>query len=202
MMLQLSRLSSIESEQVEQKNECSCINILQESAIKLNSLHYIPYYRSFSSCWSFSTAVLLQILSLEKLVSSDQPSSVQVRRASGPQTTTVSSQRPSVSDSPLTPSTPPPPVDASTLSLQHRDGEPYSASPLRSISNLSTCMSSSQKHLPHKESTHSLASDISLPVATLELQQRLRQLQKYIIPNSMLLVIHCLTFVGLGSGIL
>uniref|UniRef100_A0A8C9YXM4 Extended synaptotagmin 2 n=1 Tax=Sander lucioperca TaxID=283035 RepID=A0A8C9YXM4_SANLU len=91
--------------------------------------------------------------------------------------------RRSASDSPLPPPTPPPPIDASTLTLQHRDGEPYSASPLRSFSNLSTCMSSSQKHLPHKESTPSLASDISLPFATLELQQRLRQLQNGSAPS-------------------
>uniref|UniRef100_A0A7N6BZD6 Extended synaptotagmin-like protein 2b n=1 Tax=Anabas testudineus TaxID=64144 RepID=A0A7N6BZD6_ANATE len=123
----------------------------------------------------------LRILSLEKEVSSDQPSSssVQVRKSSVPQTTTAPSQRPSASDSPL----PPPPIDASTLSLQHRDGEPYSASPLHSTSNLSTCMSTSQKHLPHKESTPSLASDISLPFATLELQQRLRQLQNGSAPS-------------------
>ncbi|XP_032359998.1 extended synaptotagmin-2 isoform X3 [Etheostoma spectabile] len=115
----------------------------------------------------------LRILSLEKQVSSDQPSSVQVRKSSVPQPTPAPTQRRSASDSPLPPPTPPPPMDASTLNLQHRDGEPYSAS----FSNLSTCMSSSQKHLPHKESTPSLASDISLPFATLELQQRLCQLQ-------------------------
>ncbi|XP_058482791.1 extended synaptotagmin-2 isoform X1 [Solea solea] len=118
----------------------------------------------------------LRILSLEKQVSSDQPSSVQVRKSSLPQPTAASTQRQS-SDSPLPPPTPPPPIDASTFTLQHRDGEPYSASPLRSTSNLSMCISSSQKHLPHKESTPSLASDISLPYASLELQQRLRQLQ-------------------------
>lgn len=118
--------------------------------------------------------VFLQILSLEKQVSSDQPSSIQVRKSSVPQPSTAPSQRPSASDSPLPPPTP---VNVSTYSLQQRDGEPYSASPPRSTSNLS--MSSSQKHLPHKESTPSLASDISLPFATLELQQRLRQLQKY-----------------------
>ncbi|XP_032407487.1 extended synaptotagmin-2 isoform X4 [Xiphophorus hellerii] len=61
--------------------------------------------------------------------------------------------------------------------VQDPDGEPYSASPRRSTPNLSTSMSSSQKYLPHKESTPSLASDISLPIATLELQQRLHQLQ-------------------------
>uniref|UniRef100_A0A3Q1C2I5 Extended synaptotagmin-like protein 2b n=1 Tax=Amphiprion ocellaris TaxID=80972 RepID=A0A3Q1C2I5_AMPOC len=117
-----------------------------------------------------------------------QPSSVQVRKSSVPQPVAAPSPRPSFSDSLLSPPTPPPPIDASTLTLQHRDGEPYSASPRRSTSNLSTsnlstCMSSSQKHLPHKESTPSLASDISLPFATLELQQRLRQLQNGSAPS-------------------
>nr|XP_046227331.1 extended synaptotagmin-2 isoform X2 [Scatophagus argus] len=125
----------------------------------------------------------LRILSLEKQVSSDQPSSVRVRKSSLPQPNTAPSQRRSVSDSPLAPPTPPPPIDASTFTLQQRDGEPYSASPLRSTSNLSISMSSSQKHLPHKESTPSLASDISLPFATLELQQRLRQLQNGSAPS-------------------
>ncbi|XP_073344662.1 extended synaptotagmin-2 [Pagrus major] len=125
----------------------------------------------------------LRILSLEKQVSSDQPSSVQVKKSSVPQPAPAPFQRRSVSDSPLPPPTPPPPINASTFTLQQRDGEPYSASPLRSVSNLSTCMSSSQKHLPHKESTPSLASDISLPFATLELQQRLRQLQNGSAPS-------------------
>uniref|UniRef100_A0A671W1U4 Extended synaptotagmin 2 n=1 Tax=Sparus aurata TaxID=8175 RepID=A0A671W1U4_SPAAU len=125
----------------------------------------------------------VEILSLEKQVSSDLPSSVQVKKSSVPQPATAPFQRRSVSDSPLPPPTPPPPLNASTFTLQQRDGEPYSASPLRSVSNLSTCMSSSQKHLSHKESTPSLASDISLPFATLELQQRLRQLQNGSAPS-------------------
>lgn len=125
-----------------------------------------------------------QVLSLEKQVPSDQPSSVQVRKSGAPQPTPVPSVRQSTSDSPLPPPTPPPQptppprLDASTFTLQQRDGEPYSATPLRSVSNLSISMCGSQKHLPHKESTPSLASDVSLPFATLELQQRLRQLQK------------------------
>ncbi|KAK9527651.1 hypothetical protein VZT92_014194 [Zoarces viviparus] len=125
----------------------------------------------------------LRILSLEKQVSSDQPSSVRVRKSSVPQPTAAPAPRRSASDSPLPPPTPPPRISASTLTLQHRDGEPYSASPPRSVSNLSSCMSSSQKHLPHKESTPSLASDISLPFATSELQQRLRQLQNGSAPS-------------------
>uniref|UniRef100_A0A667XWT0 Extended synaptotagmin 2 n=1 Tax=Myripristis murdjan TaxID=586833 RepID=A0A667XWT0_9TELE len=104
-------------------------------------------------------------------------------RASVAQPVSAPSQKRSVSESPLPPPTPPPPIDASTFTLQHRDGEPYSASPIRSTSNLSTCMSTSQKHLPHNESTPSLASDISLPFATLELQQRLRQLQNGSAPS-------------------
>lgn len=113
-------------------------------------------------------------------MSSDQPSSVQVRKSSMPQPPPAAAACPrrSVSDSPLPPPTPPPPIDVSTLTLPQKDGEPYSASPHRSRSSLSGFMSGSQKHLSHKESTPSLASDISLPFATLELQQRLRQLQK------------------------
>ncbi|KAM4606225.1 extended synaptotagmin-2 [Polymixia lowei] len=130
----------------------------------------------------------LRILCLEKQGASDQPSSVQVRKASVTQPATSPSQRLSASESPLPPPTPPPPIDASTLTLQRRDGEPYSASPVRSASNLSTsnlsaCISSSRKHLAHNESTPSLASDISLPFATLELQQRLRQLQNGSAPS-------------------
>ncbi|KAM6900279.1 extended synaptotagmin-2-A isoform 2-T2 [Xenentodon cancila] len=125
----------------------------------------------------------LRILSLEKQVSSDLPSSVQVRKSSVPTPTTAPTVRLSASDSPLCPPTPQHPTRASTFTLQHQDGEPYSASPLRSTSNLSTCISDSQKHLPHKESTSSLASDISLPTATLELQQRVRQLQNGSAPS-------------------
>ncbi|XP_046879882.1 extended synaptotagmin-2-A isoform X3 [Hypomesus transpacificus] len=128
----------------------------------------------------------LRILCLEKQSASGQPSSVQVRKASsaanlpgpGPGSGPVPTPRPSVSESPLTP-TPPTPMEASTHTLHPhwREGEPYSASPLRSSSDLGTCISSSQKHLAHKESNASLASDISLPFHTQELQQRLRQLQ-------------------------
>ncbi|KAK5897743.1 hypothetical protein CgunFtcFv8_015221 [Champsocephalus gunnari] len=129
----------------------------------------------------------LRILSLEKQVSSDLPSSVQVRKSSVPQPKTskpTPSPRRSASHSqlsPPTPPTPPPPTQSiSSLTLQHRDGEPYSSSPLRSSNN-------NQKPLSHKDSTASLASDISLPFATLELQQRLRQLQNGSAPGQFLL---------------
>uniref|UniRef100_A0A7N9AXF3 Extended synaptotagmin-like protein 2b n=1 Tax=Mastacembelus armatus TaxID=205130 RepID=A0A7N9AXF3_9TELE len=169
------------------KHKCTLGNLM----VPLNSL-LTEEDMTLSQCFPLKNSgpsstiklkMALRILSLEKQVSSDQPSYVQVRKSSVLQPTMAPSHRPSASDSPLPPPTPPPPIDASTFTLQHRDGEPYSASPLRSTSNLSTCMSSSQKHLPHKESTPSLASDISLPFATLELQQRLHQLQNGTAPS-------------------
>uniref|UniRef100_A0A8C7HMK3 Extended synaptotagmin 2 n=1 Tax=Oncorhynchus kisutch TaxID=8019 RepID=A0A8C7HMK3_ONCKI len=117
----------------------------------------------------------LRVLFLEKQTCvSEQPSSVQVRKASVVNPT-VPSQRLSTSESPLPPDTnpPTPPMEAATYTLHRRED----------TSNLNTTISSSQKHLPHKDSMASLASDISLPFATLELQQRLRQLQNGSAPS-------------------
>ncbi|XP_040921972.1 extended synaptotagmin-2 isoform X3 [Toxotes jaculatrix] len=181
------RRQELEVEVKDDKHKCTLGNL----TVPLSSL-LVEEDMTLTQCFPLKNSgpsstiklkMALRILCLEKQVSSDQPSSVQVRKSSVTQPVTAPSQRLSASDSPLPPPTPPPPIDASTLTLQHRDGEPYSASPLRSTSNLSTCMSNSQKHLPHKESTPSLASDISLPFATLELQQRLRQLQNGLAPG-------------------
>ncbi|XP_053269004.1 extended synaptotagmin-2 [Pleuronectes platessa] len=182
------RRQELEVEVKDDKHKCTLGNL----TVPLSSL-LVEEDMTLTQCFSLRNSgpsstiklkMALRILSLEKQVSSDQPSSVQVRKSSAPQPqpqpqpTTGPIKRRSASDSPLPPPTPPPPhINTSTLTLQHRDGEPYAASPRRSVSNLSSCMSSSQKHLSHKESTPSLASDISLPFATLELQQRLRQLQ-------------------------
>ncbi|XP_060950043.1 extended synaptotagmin-2 [Limanda limanda] len=184
------RRQELEVEVKDDKHKCTLGNL----TVPLSSL-LVEEDMTLTQCFSLKNSgpsstiklkMALRILSLEKQVSSDQPSFVQVRKSSAPQPqpqpqpqpTTAPIKRRSASDSPLPPPTPPPPhINTSTLTLQHRDGEPYAASPRRSVSNLSSCMSSSQKHLPHKESTQSVASDISLPFATLELQQRLRQLQ-------------------------
>uniref|UniRef100_A0A671VWV6 Extended synaptotagmin 2 n=1 Tax=Sparus aurata TaxID=8175 RepID=A0A671VWV6_SPAAU len=181
------RRQELEVEVKDDKHKCTLGNLtvplsslLQEEDMTLTQC--FPLKNSGPSS-TIKLKMALRILSLEKQVSSDLPSSVQVKKSSVPQPATAPFQRRSVSDSPLPPPTPPPPLNASTFTLQQRDGEPYSASPLRSVSNLSTCMSSSQKHLSHKESTPSLASDISLPFATLELQQRLRQLQNGSAPS-------------------
>nr|XP_029482636.1 extended synaptotagmin-2-like [Oncorhynchus nerka] len=135
----------------------------------------------------------LRVLFLEKQTrASEQPSSVQVRKASVVNPT-VPSQRLSTSESPLPPDTnpPTPPMEAATYTLHRREeqreelyaGSPIRSTSIRSTSNLNPTISSSQKHLPHKDSMASLASDISLPFATLELQQRLRQLQNGSAPS-------------------
>ncbi|XP_030612388.1 extended synaptotagmin-2 isoform X3 [Archocentrus centrarchus] len=181
------RRQELEVEVKDDKNKCTLGSLM----VPLSSL-LVEEDMTLTQCFPLKNSgpsstiklkMALRILSLEKQVSSDQPSSVQVRKSSVPQPPTASPLRPSASDSTLPPPTPPHPIDASTHTLKDRDGEPYAASPHRSTSNLSTGMSSSQKHLPHNESTASLASDISLPFATVELQQRLRQLQNGSAPS-------------------
>ncbi|CAB1317574.1 unnamed protein product [Coregonus sp. 'balchen'] len=132
---------------------------------------------------SLGTLNLPLVLCLEKLIASDQTSSVQVRKAST--SNPIPMKRPSVSEPPNPVLDLPSSVDASTQELHRRGGdcEPYSGGPVgigladagRSTSNLA--ISGSQKHLAHRGSTPSIASDISNPYATQELQQRLRELQ-------------------------
>ncbi|XP_072010071.1 extended synaptotagmin-2 isoform X2 [Engystomops pustulosus] len=81
----------------------------------------------------------------------------------------------------------PPPTPKADANKKIENGEkesPQNASPQRptelhkSSSSLSgSSFTYSPSHLPMKEPTPSIASDISLPVATQELRQRLRQLQ-------------------------
>ncbi|KAK7881758.1 hypothetical protein WMY93_030167 [Mugilogobius chulae] len=176
------RRQELEVEVKDDKHKCTLGNL----AVPLSSL-LVEEDMTLTQCFALKNSgpsstiklkMALRILSLEKQGCSDQPSCVTVRKSSSAQPNIASTQRLSASsDSTLPPPTPPPGMAISSLSLHCRDGEPYSASPLRSTSNLSSCISSSQKHLPHKESTPSLASDVSLPFATQELQQRLRHLQ-------------------------
>uniref|UniRef100_A0AAX7VMX2 Extended synaptotagmin-like protein 2b n=1 Tax=Astatotilapia calliptera TaxID=8154 RepID=A0AAX7VMX2_ASTCA len=172
------RRQELEVEVKDDKNKCTLGNLtvplsslLVEKDMTLNQR--FPLKNSGPSS-TIKLKMALRILSLEKQVSPDQPSSVQVNKSGVPQAPPASSLRPSASDSPLPPPTHSHPIEASTLNLKDRDGEPYGASHRYSTTNLTTAMSSSQKHLPHNKSTASLASDISLPIATVELQQRLR----------------------------
>ncbi|XP_067256748.1 extended synaptotagmin-2 isoform X3 [Chanodichthys erythropterus] len=123
----------------------------------------------------------VSVLCLEKEVTSSQPSSVRVRHTSQnnnnvspqPQTATSTSNSTVIQPSHNQPCTPPPDTPQGK---RGSDGSPVRlAEAGRSVSSL--VISSSHKHQSHRDSTPSLASDISLPCATMELQQRLQQLQ-------------------------
>ncbi|XP_077085219.1 extended synaptotagmin-2 isoform X3 [Siphateles boraxobius] len=123
----------------------------------------------------------LRVLCLEKEVTSSQPSSVRVRHTSqnntyvSPQSQTATSTSNStvIQPSHNPPCTPPPDTPQGK---RGSDGSPVRLAEVgRSVSSL--VISSSHKHQTHRDSTPSLASDISLPCATMELQQRLQQLQ-------------------------
>ncbi|KPP62394.1 hypothetical protein Z043_119426 [Scleropages formosus] len=145
----------------------------------------------------------LRILSLEKTGSSDQPSSVQLKKASadipasstagvsaGPSSNLSSSSTPRPQVSTITQgpaSTILGPTSVSFSGPAHempRSGSGpahlYSPSNPGSMTHLSSIGKSTSSLAiggSHKESTPSIASDMSLPNATQELQQRLRQMQ-------------------------
>ncbi|XP_030635007.1 extended synaptotagmin-2 [Chanos chanos] len=126
----------------------------------------------------------LRILCGEREMASGQPSSVQVRRADSSNSTSPnhhpSSSKTQTKPTPTPTPTPTPAASLSPAPVQQgqRGGE---GSPVRlaevgrSVS--SQAISSAHKEQSHRDSTPSLASDTSLPCATLELQQRLRHLQ-------------------------
>ncbi|KAL7851371.1 hypothetical protein AOLI_G00217270 [Acnodon oligacanthus] len=150
----------------------------------------------------------LWVLSLEKLSVSDQPSSVQVRSRSAsiipnasnsrvPQNSSNSSTAPKTSSSVVTPKPPTqlpsvpealkpvpenkPLVGPTTNSTPSEESLVRLAQTGKSASNLA--ISGSQLNLNSKEPTPSIASDISNPFATQELQHRIRELQNGSAPN-------------------
>ncbi|XP_076837231.1 extended synaptotagmin-2-B isoform X2 [Brachyhypopomus gauderio] len=147
--------------------------------------------------------LVLKVLSLEKSSASDQPSSVQVQNQassaipsasnSNPPKKVLNSKntsKPSSSATPKSPSQVPNSIPESTLPtrtkperaplLESTSNATRGESPVhlseirRSSSNLA--VSGSQLHLNSKEPTPSIASDISNPYATQELQHRLQEL--------------------------
>uniref|UniRef100_A0A8C8G5A9 Extended synaptotagmin 2 n=1 Tax=Oncorhynchus tshawytscha TaxID=74940 RepID=A0A8C8G5A9_ONCTS len=170
------KCQELEVEVKDEKHECSLgtlnlplVRLLEAEDMTLHQR--FPLKNSGPSC-TLKIKIALRVLCLEKLVASDQTSSVQVRKAST--SNPIPMKRPSVSE---------PPNPVPVLDLPRGDDEPYSGGPVgigladagRSTSNLA--ISGSQKHLAHRGSTPSIASDISNPYATQELQQRLRELQ-------------------------
>uniref|UniRef100_A0A8C8BPB3 Extended synaptotagmin 2 n=1 Tax=Otus sunia TaxID=257818 RepID=A0A8C8BPB3_9STRI len=133
--------------------------------------------------------IALRVLSLEKQARSpDHQHSAQVKRPSLSKDARKSSFKPQVPVSPTPDSNKPVPASPVTDSDKKTDtaekSQPPNASPQwptdlsRSSSSLhASNFSYSPSHLSVKEPTPSIASDISLPIATQELRQRLRQLE-------------------------
>uniref|UniRef100_A0A4W5LHU3 Extended synaptotagmin 2 n=1 Tax=Hucho hucho TaxID=62062 RepID=A0A4W5LHU3_9TELE len=176
------KCQELEVEVKDEKHECS-LGTLNLPLVRLLEAEDMTLHQRFPLKNSGPSCTLKIKIALR--VSVHQTSSVQVRKAST--SNPIPMKRPSVSEPP----NPVPVVDlpssvaASTQELHRRGGddEPYSGGPVgigladagRSTSNLA--ISGSQKHLAHRGSTPSIASDISNPYATQELQQRLRELQ-------------------------
>ncbi|XP_030300270.1 extended synaptotagmin-2 isoform X2 [Calypte anna] len=133
--------------------------------------------------------IALRVLSLEKQARSpDHQHSAQVKRPSLSKDARKSSFKPQVPVSPPPDSNKPVPASPVTDSDKKTDtaekSHPSNASPQwptdlsRSSSSLpASSFSYSPSHLSVKEPTPSIASDVSLPIATQELRQRLRQLE-------------------------
>ncbi|XP_063271810.1 extended synaptotagmin-2 isoform X2 [Prinia subflava] len=133
--------------------------------------------------------IALRVLSLEKQARSpDHQHSAQVKRPSVSKDARKSSFKPQVPVSPTSDPNKPVPASPVTDSDKKTDpadkSQPANASPQwaadlsRSSSSLhASTLSCSPSHLSAKEPTPSIASDISLPIATQELRQRLRQLE-------------------------
>ncbi|XP_058637739.1 extended synaptotagmin-2 isoform X2 [Onychostoma macrolepis] len=179
------RTQQLEIEVRDSKHKCSLgsvrlavASLLKEADMVLNQQFLLQNSGPNST---LKLKMALRVLCLEKEFTSSQPSSVRVRHSSQnnscvspqPQTATSTSnptviqpsQNPSCTLAPDTPQ-----------GKRGSDGSPVRlAEAGRSVSSLE--ISSSHKHQSHRDSTPSLASDISLPSATLELQQRLQQLQ-------------------------
>lgn len=174
------RTQELELEVRDSKLKCTLGNLrvalsslLTEADMTLNQ--HFPLQNSGPSS-TLKLKMALRVLCLEKEVTSSQPSSVRVRHTSQsntshPQTGTSES---TFIQPPHDPS-PNPPFDT-PQGKRGSDSSPVRLAEARhSVCSLD--ISSSHKHQSHRDSTPSLASDISLPCATMELQQRLQQLQ-------------------------
>ncbi|XP_051984514.1 extended synaptotagmin-2-B isoform X2 [Xyrauchen texanus] len=183
----------LEVEVKDEKHECSLgmfslplSKLLQEDQMTISQR--FPLKNSGPNA-TLKMKMALRVLCLEKLAVSDQPSSVQIRRPSASVSSNPSpQQKPTVSEPTSTPRvqlSPAPitqPTPTSSPQLEPlTDNTPLEELPARlaksgrSLSSLA--ISGSQMHLNNKEPTPSIASDISNPSATLELQRTIQQLQ-------------------------
>uniref|UniRef100_A0AAR2JT20 Extended synaptotagmin-like protein 2a n=1 Tax=Pygocentrus nattereri TaxID=42514 RepID=A0AAR2JT20_PYGNA len=206
------RSQELEVEVKDERHECTLgtltlplTQLLEAGNMTLS--HRFPL-KSAGPSATLKMKMALRVLSLEKMSVSDQPSSVQVRSRSAsiipnasnssvPQNSSSSSTTPKASSSVVTPK-PPTQLPSAPEALKPvpenkplvgpiSNSTPSEESPVRlaqtgkSASNLA--ISGSQLNLNSKEPTPSIASDISNPFATQELQHRIRELQNGSAPN-------------------
>ncbi|KAI7814894.1 putative extended synaptotagmin-2 [Triplophysa rosa] len=167
------RTQELEVEVMDSKLKCTLgilrvalASLLQEVDMTLNQ--HFPLQNSGPRS-TLKLKMALRVLSLEEVVTSSQPSSVRVQHTS--QNGSSQSQTASTTTSDSTPTVIQPPPPDTPQGKRGSDGSPVRLAEARhSVSSLGISS-------PHRDSTHSLASDISLPCATQELQQRLQKLQ-------------------------
>ncbi|KAI4891450.1 hypothetical protein NFI96_025139 [Prochilodus magdalenae] len=207
------RSQELEVEVKDERHECTLGTLVLPltqllEAENMTLSHRFPL-KSAGPSATLKMKMALRILSLEKLSGSEQPSSVQVRyrsssivpnasNSSVPQNSSNSNTTPKPSSSVATPKPPsqlpsvPEPLkpvpENKPLVGPVSNSTPSEESPVRlaetarSSSNLA--ISGSQLNLNNKEPTPSIASDISNPSATFELQQRVQQLHNGSSPSS------------------
>uniref|UniRef100_A0A8C1BAQ2 Extended synaptotagmin-like protein 2a n=2 Tax=Cyprinus carpio TaxID=7962 RepID=A0A8C1BAQ2_CYPCA len=183
----------LEVEVKDEKHECSLgtfslplSKLLQEDQMTLSQRFPL---KNTGPGATLKMKMALRILSMEKLSGSNQPSSIQNHHPSSsttpnpsPQQANVSEPTPTSKTQQPTPAprskptpTPSPRVEPLIDSRPLEDSPTHLAKSGRSTSNLA--ISGSQLHLNNKEPTPSIASDISNPSTTQDLQRTIQQLQ-------------------------
>ncbi|XP_014112896.1 PREDICTED: extended synaptotagmin-2 isoform X1 [Pseudopodoces humilis] len=183
----------LEVEVRDEQHQCSLGNLKLPLSQLLESedltMHQRFHLSNSGPNSTINMKIALRVLSLEKQARSpDHQHSAQVKRPSFSKDARKSSFKPQVPVSPTSDPNKPVPASPVTDSDKKTDtsdkSQPPNASPqwptdlCRSSSSLhASNFSYSPSHLSVKEPTPSIASDISLPIATQELRQRLRQLE-------------------------
>uniref|UniRef100_A0ABM5GMW8 Extended synaptotagmin-2 isoform X3 n=1 Tax=Pogona vitticeps TaxID=103695 RepID=A0ABM5GMW8_9SAUR len=194
------RRQELEVEVKDEQRQCSLGNFKLPLSQLLTSddltMHQRFHLNNSGPNSTINMKIALRILSLEKQERSpDHQHSAQVKRPSVSKDARKGSFKPQVPISPAANLNKAPESSTATDTEKKTDvvekSHPSNPSPQwptdlsRSSSSLvASNLSYSPSHLSVKEPTPSIASDISLPIATQELRQRLRQLEKNLIAFS------------------
>ncbi|KAJ6659336.1 hypothetical protein lerEdw1_019207 [Lerista edwardsae] len=189
------RRQELEVEVKDEQHQCSLGNfklpLSQLLASEDLTMHQRFHLSNSGPNSTLNMKVALRILSLEKQERSpDHQHSAQVKKPSVSKDARKGSFKPQVPVFPPTDLNKPAPAAAGAdseaktevveKSLPSHPSPQWPTDLSRSSSSLlASGLSYSPSHLSVKEPTPSIASDISLPIATQELRQRLRQLEKY-----------------------